>query len=86
VAATSNNVSQLPPELLRKGRFDEIFYVDLPSKDERVEILEIHLVKRNRDAGKYNLERLPGLFTGQIRNWRKGWYRVNMTPLMRKRN
>jgi SpoVK/Ycf46/Vps4 family AAA+-type ATPase len=64
VVATSNNVSQLPPELLRKGRFDEIFYVDLPSKDERVEILRIHLVKRNRDARKYNLERLAGLTHG----------------------
>ena len=38
VVATANNIEQLPPELLRKGRFDEIFFVDLPSKEERKEI------------------------------------------------
>ncbi|HVM50004.1 MAG TPA: AAA family ATPase [Candidatus Acidoferrum sp.] len=48
VVATANDVSQLPPELLRKGRLDEIFYVDLPSKQERAEIFRIHLAKRNR--------------------------------------
>lgn len=58
VVATSNNVSQLPPELLRKGRFDEIFYVDLPSKDERQEILKIHIEKRNRKTENYNLEKI----------------------------
>src|SRR6476659_3204775 len=46
VIATANNVSQLPPELLRKGRFDEIFFVDLPSADERREIFRIHIKKR----------------------------------------
>ena len=49
VVATANNISQLPPELLRKGRVDEIFFVDLPVKKDRKEILEIHLKKRNRD-------------------------------------
>ena len=44
VVATSNNISQLPPELLRKGRFDEIFYIDLPNSDEREEIFKIHLI------------------------------------------
>jgi len=48
VVATANDVSQLPPELLRKGRLDEIFYVDLPSDEERAEIFRIHLTKRNR--------------------------------------
>ena len=48
VVATANDVSQLPPELLRKGRLDEIFYVDLPSEEERAEIFRIHLVKRHR--------------------------------------
>ena len=43
VIATANNVSMLPPELLRKGRFDEIFFVDLPSSDERVDIFNIHI-------------------------------------------
>jgi SpoVK/Ycf46/Vps4 family AAA+-type ATPase len=55
VVATSNNVSQLPPELLRKGRFDEIFYVDLPSQEEREEIFRIHLEKRGRAAGDFDL-------------------------------
>ncbi|QQO09020.1 AAA family ATPase [Breznakiella homolactica] len=64
VVATSNNVSQLPPELLRKGRFDEIFYVDLPSKEERHEIFNIHLAKRNRDPGQFNLDKLSGLSHG----------------------
>jgi SpoVK/Ycf46/Vps4 family AAA+-type ATPase len=58
VVATSNNVSQLPPELLRKGRFDEIFYVDLPSREERAEILKIHLEKRKRDPGLFDIERI----------------------------
>ncbi|MDR1180086.1 MAG: AAA family ATPase [Spirochaetales bacterium] len=55
VVATSNNVSQLPPELLRKGRFDEIFYVDLPSKEEREQIFGIHLEKRGRGANSFDL-------------------------------
>ena len=57
VVATSNNVSSLPPELLRKGRFDEIFYVDLPSKEERKEIFKIHLEKRHRTAEKYDIQK-----------------------------
>jgi SpoVK/Ycf46/Vps4 family AAA+-type ATPase len=64
VVATSNNVSQLPPELLRKGRFDEIFYVDLPSKEERQEILKIHLEKRNRKTENYNVEKIAGKTPG----------------------
>jgi ATP-dependent 26S proteasome regulatory subunit len=48
VIATANNVHQLPPELLRKGRFDEIFFVDLPTPDERTEVLKIHLGKKGR--------------------------------------
>jgi ATP-dependent 26S proteasome regulatory subunit len=55
VVATANDVSQLPPELLRKGRLDEIFYVDLPSDAERAEILRIHLVKRNRRPEDFDL-------------------------------
>ena len=51
VIATANDVCQLPPELVRKGRFDEIFFVDLPTAQERVDIWRIHLVKRNRDPG-----------------------------------
>lgn len=49
VIATANNISSLPPELLRKGRFDEIFFVDLPTKRERAEIFKLHLSKRLKD-------------------------------------
>ncbi|MCZ6689451.1 MAG: AAA family ATPase [Planctomycetota bacterium] len=58
VVATANNVKSLPPELLRKGRFDEIFFVDLPNQAEREGILEIHLKKRNRDPGEFPLAEL----------------------------
>ena len=60
VVATANDVSQLPPELLRKGRLDEIFYVDLPSKEERAEIFRIHLVKRKRNSDQFDLPALVG--------------------------
>lgn len=49
VVATANDISKLPPELLRKGRFDEVFFVDLPSKIEREKIFEVHLSKRHKD-------------------------------------
>ena len=55
VIATANNVSKLPAELLRKGRFDEIFFVDLPDDSERLEIFGIHLVKRGRKPENYDL-------------------------------
>lgn len=58
VAATANDISQLPPELLRKGRLDEIFFVDLPSADERREVFSIHLAKRGRDPSQFDLENL----------------------------
>ena len=58
VVATANDVSNLPPELLRKGRFDEIFFVDLPNFEERKTIFEIHLTKRNRKASKFNINEL----------------------------
>ncbi len=58
VVATANDISQLPAELLRKGRLDEIFFVDLPTAEERTEIFRIHLAKRRRDAEQFNLEAL----------------------------
>jgi SpoVK/Ycf46/Vps4 family AAA+-type ATPase len=64
VVATSNNVSQLPPELLRKGRFDEIFYVDLPSKTERMEIAKIHIEKRGRKQNDFDCEKIASLTHG----------------------
>lgn len=48
IVATANDISKLPPEFLRKGRFDELFFVDLPNGEERRKILEIHLKKRNK--------------------------------------
>lgn len=56
--ATANDVSKLPPEMLRKGRFDEIFFVDLPDRTEREEIFRIHLAKRKRDPAKFDLKAL----------------------------
>jgi len=50
VIATANNIHNLPPELLRKGRFDEIFFVDLPTLNERAEIFKLHLIKRLKDS------------------------------------
>ncbi len=64
VISTANNVSQLPPELLRKGRFDEIFFVDLPALKEREEIFKIHLEKRNRDFAKFDMKTLMSLTKG----------------------
>jgi len=58
VVATANDVSALPPELLRKGRFDEIFFVDLPSQNERKEIFAIHLKKRGRNPDEFDLDHL----------------------------
>jgi len=55
VVATANDISALPPELLRKGRFDEIFFVDLPGEEERKEIFFIHLKKRNRQPEKFDI-------------------------------
>jgi SpoVK/Ycf46/Vps4 family AAA+-type ATPase len=55
VVATANDISQLPPELLRKGRLDEIFFVDLPGQAEREEIFRIHIAKRGRDPVNYDI-------------------------------
>jgi AAA+ superfamily predicted ATPase len=53
VVATANDVSGLPPELLRRGRFDEVFFVDLPNQHERLEVLRIHLRRRGRDPDAF---------------------------------
>ncbi len=58
VIGTANDISALPPELLRKGRLDEIFFVDLPAMEERSAIFGIHLKKRNRDVALFDLEAL----------------------------
>jgi ATP-dependent 26S proteasome regulatory subunit len=58
VAATCNNVSALPPELIRKGRFDELFFVDLPNRAERKQIFAIQLARRKRNPGEFDLGRV----------------------------
>ncbi len=58
IVATANDVTALPPEMLRKGRFDEIFFIDLPDAAEREQIYSIHITKRKRDPKKYDLKAL----------------------------
>ena len=64
LAATSNNISALPPEMLRKGRFDEIFFVDLPSAEVRNALFALHLKKRGRDVASFDLARLAAVSEG----------------------
>ena len=64
VAATCNDVTALPPELIRKGRFDEIFFVDLPNASERRQILVIQLKKRKRDPGSFDLDLVAAAASG----------------------
>jgi len=64
VVATANQIANLPPELLRKGRFDEIFFIDLPAAPERREILAIHVKKRGRDPAAYDLDALAAATEG----------------------
>ncbi len=58
VLATANDISSLPPELLRKGRFDEIFFVDLPREEVRTDIFRVHLEKRNKAPATFDLQAL----------------------------
>jgi SpoVK/Ycf46/Vps4 family AAA+-type ATPase len=64
VAATCNNVTALPPELIRKGRFDELFFVDLPNTDERKQIFSIQVGKRKRNPSDFDLERVAAAAKG----------------------
>ena len=64
VMATANRVERLPGEFLRKGRFDEIFFVDLPNGEERQEIFKIHLSKRRREIARFDLEQLANVCEG----------------------
>jgi len=64
VAATANRIDLLPAEMIRKGRFDEVFFVDLPLDDERIEIFKIHLARRGVDLGPLNLQHLTGFTNG----------------------
>lgn len=64
VIATANDIRRLPPELLRRGRFDEIFFVDLPGDADRREVLSVHLRRRRRDPEQYDLCTLAAATTG----------------------
>lgn len=64
VVATANSIESLPPELLRKGRFDEIFFLDLPSYEERKEIFKIHIDAKKRDSSKFDLDLLASKSNG----------------------
>jgi SpoVK/Ycf46/Vps4 family AAA+-type ATPase len=64
VVATANDISQLPPELVRKGRFDEIFFVDLPSPAVRADIFNIHLKMRELDAKSFDLQKMTQVTDG----------------------
>lgn len=64
VMATANRVDKLPGEFLRKGRFDELFFVDLPTFEERREIFQIHLSKRRSEVGRFDLDQLSNVSDG----------------------
>jgi SpoVK/Ycf46/Vps4 family AAA+-type ATPase len=64
VAATCNNVTVLPPELIRKGRFDELFFVDLPNQAERKQVFSIQLAKRKRNPEEFDLEQVAAAAKG----------------------
>lgn len=64
VVATANDLTLLPPELLRKGRFDEIFFVDLPNPEEREAILNIHLTLRKQDPARFGLPQIVAACEG----------------------
>jgi SpoVK/Ycf46/Vps4 family AAA+-type ATPase len=64
VAATANRIDLLPAEMIRKGRFDEVFFVDLPLDDERIEIFKIHLSRRGIDPAAFNLPQLTEFTIG----------------------
>ena len=64
VAATCNNVTVLPPELIRKGRFDELFFVDLPNQSERKQIFAIQIAKRKRKPADFDLDQAATAASG----------------------
>jgi len=64
VAATANRIDLLPAEMIRKGRFDEVFFVDLPTDEERIEIFKIHLSRRGVDPSGFDLAKLTQFTNG----------------------
>jgi SpoVK/Ycf46/Vps4 family AAA+-type ATPase len=65
VAATANRIDLLPAEMIRKGRFDEVFFVDLPLDEERLEVFRVHLKRRGVDPSPFDLE--------PLKKFTKGW-------------
>jgi hypothetical protein len=74
VAATANRIDLLPAEMIRKGRFDEVFFVDLPNEDERLDICRIHLQKRGMDPDSLGIERL--------KQFTRGWTGAELEQLV----
>jgi SpoVK/Ycf46/Vps4 family AAA+-type ATPase len=74
VAATANRIDLLPAEMIRKGRFDEVFFVDLPNEEERLDICRIHLHKRGIDPGPLGIERL--------KQFTRGWTGAELEQLI----
>ncbi len=66
IVATANQIERLPPELLRRGRFDEIFFLDLPNGAERRAIFDVHISKRGRDPANFDLARLSDAAEGYV--------------------
>jgi len=66
IVATANKISMLPPELLRRGRFDEIFFLDLPTAQEREEIFNVHIKKHGRDPGLFDVPALARSSEGYV--------------------
>ncbi len=64
MAATANRIDLLPAEMIRKGRFDEVFFVDLPSEEEQIEIFKIHLKRRGIDPAEFRVEQLTQFTAG----------------------
>ncbi|HLG20934.1 MAG TPA: AAA family ATPase, partial [Bdellovibrionota bacterium] len=64
IAATANEIDKLPPELLRKGRFDEIFFVDLPTENERGDIFRVHILRHKHNPEKFSLVNLAKATVG----------------------
>ena len=77
VVATANDITKLPPELMRKGRFDEIFYVGLPQREERRKIFEIHIRKRRPDD-------LPGIAMDRLLDKTEGYSGADIEGVVRE--
>ena len=75
VAATANRIEILPPEMIRKGRFDQLFFVDLPEAQARVEIIRIHILGQGGDPDQFNLDHLAEIV--------KGWTAAEIEQMVR---